>query len=322
MTTAKRKAALISLFAGLLIMIIKFVAYWVTNSSAVLSDATESIVNVLTAGFALWIIRFASAPADSEHPYGHGKAESFSSIVEGGMILFAGLMIVKEAIFTLLNPTPLKSLDVGLVIVVFAASLNLMLGLYLKRIGKKNHSHALVASGEHVLSDVWTTVGVLIGLFLVMVTGVIWIDGLVALIIGLSLAWTGFGLVRKSVSVLLDEADPEVLMKLSKSLTEVRCPGVIDIHKVKVIRAGGFHHIDAHIVIPEFWTVVRAHEFVESFEKKLTDKYSVPAEVAFHIDPCNQKHCVHCDLRDCPIRSDPFKELKEMTTLQLTSSPK
>lgn len=320
-TDSKKRAALISLIAGTAIMALKFFAYSVTHSSAVLSDATESIVNVLTASFALWIIRFASAPADSEHPYGHGKAESFSSIVEGGMILFAGVVIFIESIRVLINPTPLKSLDLGLVIVVFAALLNLALGLYLKKIGTRNHSQALIASGAHILSDVWTTVGVLIGLVLVLLTGLVWIDGAVALIIGASLAWTGFQIVRKSISVLLDEADPEVLSKLSKSMSEMRSPGVIDIHRVKIIRSGGFHHIDAHIVIPEFWTVSESHHFVGKFEGDIMKAYPIEAEVAFHVDPCDKKYCTQCDLGNCPIRQEQFKELKPMTVLQLTGGP-
>lgn len=319
---SRRQAALISLVASSAIFLLKYSAYWMTGSAAVMSDATESIVNVIAALIALFVIRFASQPADKEHPYGHGKAEYFSAAFEGGMIFFAALVIVYESIKALFVGQVLRQLDLGLTIIAFSALVNLVLGLYLKKVGQSSNSEALKASGVHVLSDVWTTIGVMIGLGLVWLTGLHWIDPIMAILVGLHLAWSGLGIVRESISALIDQVDMKAVEEITQVMQEHRKPGIIDIHHLKVIRSGAFHHIDAHLVVPEYWEVATAHSATHDFEEAVVAKYQYEGEIAFHLDPCRRSYCSSCDVFDCPLRQAEFKKRIEFTVESLTSGPR
>jgi cation diffusion facilitator family transporter len=278
----------------------------------------ESIVNVLAAIVALFVIRFASQPADHEHPYGHGKAEFFSAAFEGGMIFFAALMIIFESVKALIQQTPPQKLEVGILIVGGAALVNLLLGLYLKKVGKDHHSEALQASGAHVLSDVLTTAGVIVGLLLVLFTKLPWVDPAVAILVGLQLAWSGYQIARESLGGLLDEISEKSLSDLSVALEKNRRPGIIDIHELRMIRAGRFHHVDAHIVVPEYWDVATVHSETQDFERKVVADYIFDGEIAFHVDPCKKSYCSECDMPDCPIRLHPFAGREPFTVKSLT----
>lgn len=317
----RNRAAWISAIASILIFTMKIVAYKITGSTAVLSDALESIVNVVASIVALFVIRFASQPADSSHPYGHGKAESFSSTFEGGMILFASIMIIGEAAKALLFHEPTQKLELGLVIVAGAALLNLVLGLYLKRVGTTHHSEALRASGAHVLSDVWTTVGIMAGLGLVLVTKISWLDPLIAIGVGLQLAFSGYKIVRGSLGVLMDEQDEDILSDLANSLNKNRTAGIIDIHHLRTIRSGRFHHVDAHLVVPEYWDIAHVHGVIEEFEDHVVRDYDFDGELAFHLDPCKKSYCAVCDVEQCPIRQEPFRQAPHFTVKSLTGAP-
>ncbi|MFP5519332.1 MAG: cation diffusion facilitator family transporter [Bdellovibrionia bacterium] len=320
-SSSAQKAAIISLIVSVIVLSLKFLAYAMTKSLAVFSDATESIVNVLTASIALWIIRFAAAPADKEHPYGHGKAEYFSAVLEGGMITFAGVIIVIDAVKAVFKGVELRALESGFAVVVVAALINLGLGLYLKKIGEKQNSEALRASGTHVLSDVWTTAGVMLALVVVHLTGWTILDPIVAIIIGVALLVSGGKIIRRSISALLDEVDQESLIKITSSFANNRLRGIIDIHHLKAIRSGNFHHIDAHLVVPEYWQISEVHQLSHDFEAAVVKHYGVESEIAFHLDPCKRQYCRYCDVFDCPIRGDEFKELKKFTVESLTSGP-
>jgi len=317
----RNRAAWISALASLVIFLLKIGAYKITGSTAVLSDALESIVNVIASIVALFVVRFASQPADHEHPYGHGKAESFSSAFEGGMIFFAAIMIIGEAVKALLNHEPTQKLEIGLLIVAAAALVNLFLGLYLRRVGTSHQSEALKASGAHVLSDVLTTVGVMVGLGLVLLTGISWLDPAIAILVGAQLAWSGYKIVRASLGILMDEQDEQILEDLAKALRKNRISGVIDIHHLRTIRSGRFHHVDAHLVVPEYWDVSRVHELTQEYEDRVVHDYEFDGELAFHVDPCKKSYCIICDVAECPIRQRPFKELRRFTVKSLTDGP-
>lgn len=323
-TSAKlrNQAAWVSTIASVLIFGLKIGAYKITGSTAVLSDALESIVNVIASIVALFVVRYASQPADSEHPYGHGKAESFSSAFEGGLIFFAAIMIIGESAKALIYQEPTQKMEIGLVVVGAAALLNLVLGLYLKRTGKTHHSAALQASGAHVMSDVLTTAGVMVGLLLVMLTGLQWLDPVIAIGVGLQLAFSGFKIVRGSLGVLLDEQDEGILNDLSSSLEKNRSPGIIDIHHLRIIRSGSFHHVDAHLVVPEYWDISHVHEVTHEFERRVVQDYNFDGELAFHLDPCKKSYCAGCDVRECPIRVLPFQKTVLFTVKSLTAGPR
>lgn len=317
----RSRAAWVSAVASVLIFSLKIGAYKVTGSAAVLSDALESIVNVIAAVVALFVIRFAAQPADEDHPYGHGKAEYFSSAFEGGMIFFAAIMIIGESAKALLFHEPPQRLETGLLIVAGAAILNLILGIYLKAVGARHHSDALKASGSHVLSDVWTTVGVMVGLGLVLLTGLQWLDPVIAIVVGLQLAYSGFKIVRESLGGLLDAQDLGSLELLAAALKKNRVPAVIDIHHMRVIRSGRFHHVDAHMVVPEYWDVAQVHEMTQGFEARVVKDYEFDGELAFHLDPCKKSFCAHCEMPQCPIRLQSFQSLPDFSVKSLTDDP-
>ncbi len=306
-------AGVASLLIGSGLLAAKYVAYRLTGSTAVLSDALESIVNVVAAIFAIGGLVFAGRPADRNHPYGHGKIEFFSAAFEGGLIAFAAVMIVYQASVSLLQGVEVRQLDLGLAIIAGAGFVNLALGAFLLRTGRRYDSLTLVADGKHVLSDFWTSLGVVIGLALVGLTGVLWLDPLVAALVGCNLAWTGLRLVRHAAGGLLDEEDTELLHKLLGALNASMVPGIIRIHNLRAIRSGRFSHIDAHLVLPEFWSVDQAHEAADAFERQVIAAGNIVGEIVFHTDPCWRAYCVRCDIADCPVRVEPFRARPALT---------
>jgi cation diffusion facilitator family transporter len=307
------RAGLISLVVSVVLLGAKYVAYRLTGSTAILSDALESIVNVVAAVFALGGLVFAGRPADRNHPYGHGKIEFFSAAFEGGLIAFAAVVIIYEVALSLVRGVEVKQLEAGLAIVVAAGLVNLLLGWFLVRTGKKHDSLTLVADGQHVLSDFWTSAGIVVGLLLVRVTGIPWLDPVAAALVALNLMWTGFRLVRRAAGGLLDEEDTELLNRLLAALQRHAGQGVIRIHHLRAIRAGRFNHVDAHLVVPEFWSVDRAHDLAETLAAQVIAELGVEGELVFHTDPCHRIYCAMCDLDECPVRREPFHARPDLT---------
>ena len=300
------RAGLISLTVSLLMLAAKYQAYRMTRSTAVLSDALESIVNVVAAVFALGGLVFAGRPADRNHPYGHGKIEFFSAAFEGGLIAFASVVIIYEVVLILLAGAELRQISTGVLIVFATGLVNLVLGWYLVRTGRRYNSLTLVADGKHVIADFWTSAGVVVGLLLVHFTGLAWLDPLVALLVALSLMWTGYKLVRHAAGGLLDEEDPVLLSRVLNALQAYVGHGVIRVHHLRAIRSGRFHHVEAHLVVPEFWSVDKAHGVSEDVAACVIRDLGVEGEMVFHTDPCHRIYCATCDLEDCPIRREPF----------------
>jgi cation diffusion facilitator family transporter len=307
------RAGAISLVVSVVLLGAKYAAYRLTGSTAILSDALESIVNVVAALFALGGLVFAGRPADRNHPYGHGKIEFFSAAFEGGLIAFAAVVIIYEVVQSLIRGGEVRQIEAGLGIVVGAGLANLLLGLFLVRTGRAHASLTLVADGQHVLSDFWTSAGVVAGLLLVRVTGLAWLDPVVAGLVALNLMWTGFRLVRHAAGGLLDEEDTPLLDRLLAALQRHVGQGVIRVHHLRAIRAGRFHHVDAHLVVPEFWSVDHAHELAESLAAEVIAELGVEGELVFHTDPCHRIYCAMCDLEGCPVRREPFRERPALT---------
>jgi len=276
----------ISLSVSVMLMAVKFYTFNLTRSSAVLSDALESIINVVAAAFAMMSIWMAAQPPDSDHPYGHGKIEYFSAGFEGALIIFAAIGIFKTGISHLLMPQPLANLQAGLAILVAAAAINLLLGIGLVRVGKKTDSLTLIADGRHVLTDVYTSAGVVVGLLLVHLTGWLWLDGGIACLVGLNILLTGTRLVRQSFSALMDASDPHLLDEISRLLEKHRQGVWIDIHQLRAWRSGNFVHIDLHLVLPRDYLLDDAHAQAKSLEKLLIKHFGGNAGVLVHMDPC------------------------------------
>ena len=317
----KKWIPIISLLIGVVVLIVKFYAYHVTNSQSIFSDALESIVNVVAGIITIVVIVIAARPADQDHPYGHGKLESIAATFEGGAITLAGILIIIQSIQIFFHGAVLTALDTGLYLTIGAGLVNGILGLILKSSGKKNHSEAMISSGAHLLGDALTSIGVIIAIVLVKVTGKVWIDPFIAALFGGMLCYSGGKILWRSGHNLLDGHDYETLSNLASLFEKHYVSGVIDIHYTRVIRSGAFHHIDCHMVIPEFWSIAEGHSFSEHFEASFVNNYSTQAELKIHLDPCRRVYCENCEVGDCPIRQKNFVKRTPLDNLDEVTSP-
>jgi cation diffusion facilitator family transporter len=314
------RAAIVSLLVACGLLGVKYVAYVMTGSTAILSDALESITNVVAALFAVGVLVFAGRPADRNHPYGHGKMEFFSAVFEGGLIAFAAVVIVWKSVQNLRAGTAVREVETGIALTVAAGLVNALLGWFLVRTGRQLHSITLVADGKHVLSDFWTTVGVVVGLALVRLTGKPWFDPVAAIVVAVNLAVTGALLVRRAAGALLDEEDTALLTQLLGAFEHSFRPGIIRVHRLRARRAGRFTHVDGHLIVPEYWTVEEAHEATDAFAARIIDALPFDGEIIFHDDPCRRALCSICDVEACPVRVDPFVTRPPLTLDEVVSA--
>ena len=250
------------LVAGIVLMIVKFAAYFITHSNAILTDALESIINVVAGSFAVYSLYYSSQPKDSNHPYGHGKIEYVSSGLEGSLIIISGIAIVVKSIHTVFNPAPLHALDMGLLLTVFAGAANLLMGAYLVKQGKATTSAVMLADGKHLLADTISSAGIVLGLLIIYFTKLYWLDNLVAILAGCYIGYMGFKLLKESVTHLLDEADYVKLNSLIAILNNSRREKWIDMHNLRVLKYGTHLHMDAHITLPWYDDLEKSHQEV------------------------------------------------------------
>jgi cation diffusion facilitator family transporter len=276
-----------SLAASALMLGGKLSAYFMTHSSAILSDAVESVVHVFATGVAAVSLWYASRPADENHLYGHGKVAYFSAGFEGGLILFASLGIIFSAVENLITKQPLQNLSMGIWIIGGLALVNLFLGLFLVYSGKKTHSLVLVSNGEHVLTDMWTSVGVVAGVGLVHVTGFIWLDAVIAILIGLHILMSGYKLVRKAWKGLLDEADPAHTKILLECLeTAVREELILGYHQLRHRETDNIMWIEIHVTLPDSMTNREAHDIATRLEQTVYSQFpDYYVQMTTHIEP-------------------------------------
>ena len=287
---------------------VKFIAFRATGSNAILSDAMESIINVVAGAFALYSLIVAAKPRDKDHPYGHGKIEFISSGIEGTLILIAGIAIVWKAVGDLIDPHELTKLDLGLYLSAGAGLVNYALGWITESYGRKHRSPTMVASGKHLKSDGYTSLGLIIGLAIVMWTGLVWIDSVIAIGFGLFIGLIGLREIRKSVAGIMDEADFNLLESLVSSLNKNRSENWIDLHNLRAQKFGKSIHIDCHLTVPYFFTVKEAHEEIEGLEQLISEQHPEELEMFIHADPCIPESCRICQKKDCPKRSTLFEE--------------
>jgi len=312
------RVGVVSLLVSVVLLAVKYVAYLHTGSAAILSDALESIINVVAAAFAVGSLRIATRPPDRGHPYGHGKIEYFSAAFEGGLIAFAALLIVWYAVRDLVRGAEIADIELGLALTTAAGLANAALGWFLLRAGKKHRSITLVADGHHVLSDFQTSLGVVVGLVLVKLTGLAWFDPAAALLVGLNLALTGYRLVREAAGGLLDEEDATLIARLVGAFEQVRFPGIIRLHRLRAIRSGREAHADAHLIVPEFWSVEQAHDASVELERRIFALPAIDGEIVFHVDPCMRALCSSCDMVDCAVRERAFVARPRLTVDEAT----
>jgi cation diffusion facilitator family transporter len=283
--TSLERYAWLSVAAALATIALKMLAWWLTGSVGLLSDALESLVNLAAALLALWMLRVASSPPDESHPYGHSKAEYFSAGIEGALIVLAAAGILLTAIPRLLAPQPLDAPVIGLGVSAAATAINLVVGLLLIRVGRQAHSITLEADGRHLMTDVWTSVGVIIGVALVFASGWLILDPLIALAVALHIVWIGVGLMRRSVAGLMDAAIPSKDRdEVTRILDQYAGGQGVLFHAVRTRQAGARRFISFHLLVPDAWTVARAHDLSEEIERRIRD--AVPnAGVFVHIEP-------------------------------------
>lgn len=293
--------------ASSVLLIAKFWAYYLTNSVSVLTDALESIVNVVAGFIGLYSLYVAAKPRDVDHPYGHGKAEFVSAAVEGTMVLSAGVLIVYSAVQNLVEPVAIQKLDTGIYLVGGTAVINWLLGWVSLRRGRQTGSLALTASGRHLQTDTYSTLAIMAGLGLIELTGWTWIDSAVAIGFGLFIAYTGYKILRVSLAGIMDEADMELLEKMVDVLEKNRHDNWVDLHNLRVIKYGNVLHMDCHLTVPWYLNVHQAHDEIDELKKLVRANFGESLELFAHSDGCLYFQCPICKKGDCPVRQHPFE---------------
>jgi cation diffusion facilitator family transporter len=303
----KIKVLRFTLIISIVLMVIKFTAYTITHSNAIFTDALESIVNVVAGSFALFSMWYASQPKDKNHPYGHGKIEYFSAGFEGGLILIASIVIIITAVTGFFEPPVIHSIDLGIWLTGFAGFVNYFVGIYLTKSGKKNHSLLMVASGKHLITDTITSIGLVVGLVVVWITGYLWLDNVIAIIFGSIIFKTGYSLIHRSVTGLLDEADIQKIDLIINELEKSRRINWIDIHNLRVLKFGSTLHVDCHITLPWYNSLEETHNEVTLLEKTVRENSGRDVEFFIHADPCIMPDsCTICQIDTCPHRKAEF----------------
>ena len=307
---------------SVLLLAAKFLAYYLTHSVAILTDAMESIVNVAAGFIGLYSLYISAKPRDINHPYGHGKAEFLSAAVEGTLILSAGAVIIYKAVQHFIYPAPIHSIDKGMILVGITGLINLGVGSLGFRYGKRNQSLALVASGRHLISDSYSTFGIVAALLLISFTKLVWIDGVIAVVFGVIIIYTGYRIVRRSIAGIMDEADEELLEKMVRVLNTNRKENWVDLHNLRVIKYGSILHVDCHLTVPWYLNVNEAHAEIEALGSLIKMEFGVSFELFVHSDGCLYVQCPICSKSNCPVRHHPFEKRIEWSLGNILSDKK
>lgn len=291
----------------------KFVAYGITHSNTILTDALESIVNIITSVFALYSLFIASKPRDSDHPYGHGKIEFIAAGMEGMLIVASGVIIIAKSITNFFHPSPIDHIWIGTIIIAFTGLINLVIGRYMVNKGKELNSITLVADGKHIYSDFFLSLSVLVGAVILHFTSVIWLDSVIAIIISLWIVFMGSRLIRQSLKGIMDEADDELLGELIQTINKIRKDRWIDIHNMRMIQYGKTLHIDCHMTLPWYISLDDAHSEIDQLDKQINELHPGELEFFIHSDPCIPSSCKICCIKDCKERKEAFSHKVDWT---------
>ena len=307
---------------SVLLLAVKLTAWYITGSVAILTDALESIVNVVAGLIGVYSLYVSAKPMDSDHPYGHGKAEFISAAIEGVLITTAGLIIIYEAINNLIGSHEIKKLDYGIILVAITAVINYITGAICVKTGNKNNSLALISSGKHLQSDTWSTAGIVIGLVLLLITRLAWIDSVVAILFSFLLIFTGYKIIRSSVAGIMDETDTELLKEMVAKLNANRRENWIDLHNLRIIKYGSRLHLDCHLTVPWYLNVHDAHREIDALSNLVKNEYGEFVELFVHSDGCLDFSCRICTKTDCNVRKHAFEKKVEWTMENISSNNK
>ena len=298
---------------AIILFIIKVVAWYLTRSLAILTDALESIVNIVAALIGIYSLYISSKPKDQGHPYGHGKVEFISAAIEGTLVIVAGIFIIYKSITNFANPPQFSKLDLGIMLLGITAVVNYITGIVCISTGKKNNSLQLIAGGRHLKSDTYSTIGIFAGLVLLYFTKWGWIDSAIALFFGFVIIYTGYKIVRTSVAGIMDEADRKLLENLVAYLNNHRRENWIDIHNLRIIKYGSTLHCDYHLTVPWYLNINEAHAEIEALALLIRNEFGEAIEFFVHTDGCKDFSCSICSKQNCMVRQHDFVKKIEWT---------
>jgi cation diffusion facilitator family transporter len=307
---------------GVLLFILKIIAWSLTGSVAILTDALESIVNIVAGGLGIYTLYLSAQPKDKNHLYGHGKAEFLSAAVEGTLISVAGLLIIYEAVSNLYHPHEIRRLDTGLVLVGITAIINFIAGQVCVQTGKKNNSLVLISGGNHLKTDTYSTAGIFVGLLLMYWLKISWLDSAVAILFAGIILYTGYRIIRSSVAGIMDETDEELIKKMVDLLNRNRRENWIDFHNMRIIKSGSSLHIDCHLTVPWYLNVHEAHREIDAFSQVVQQEFGESIELFVHSDGCLDISCAICTKQECAVRKSPFLHKLEWDFENVTSDKK
>ena len=290
----------------IILFLIKLGAWYLTNSVAILTDALEYTINVISGLVGLYSLYLSSQPRDQNHPYGHGKVEFLSAAVEGTLMIVSSFLIIYEAINNLKHPHQISKLDYGIYLVAITAFINYGVGFYAVKKGTQNNSLALIATGKHMQSDTYATIGIIIGLILIFFLKYTWIDSVVAFVFALIIIVSGYKILRSSIAGIMDEADDDLLDKVIALFQKSRRQNWVDLHNLRIIKYGGTLHLDCHLTVPWYLNVHEAHREIDELSKLVKDNFGESIELFVHTDGCLDFSCAICTKQDCPVRKHEF----------------
>lgn len=309
-------------FVTIFLFIIKIIAWYITQSIAILTDTLEYSINVIASLVGLYSLKLSAKPRDENHPYGHGKVEFLSSTLEGVLMIFTSLIILVEAIYHLMNHQELQKVDYGILLVALTGVINFFMGKFAIAKGKKNNSLALIASGKHIISDTYATIGIVVGLILIYFFHYSWIDSAIAIIFSIIIIVSGYNILRESIAGIMDEADLKLLSQVISELNIARNENWIDLHNFRIIKYGSILHVDCHLTVPYYLNVNEAHNEVDKLEKFVKNHFEDNVELFVHLDGCMDFSCKICTKVDCPVRKFPFQQKIEWNLRNVLSNSK
>jgi len=307
---------------SVVLLLTKLVAYFLTHSVAILTDALESIVNVVAGFIGLYSLILSAKPRDADHPYGHGKIEFVSAALEGSMIAMAGVLIFYKSISNLITPQALHQIDWGILLITITAAANYLVGTLCIRTGKRNSSVALIASGKHLQSDTYSTIGILAGLTLIYFTKIYWLDSVVAMLVSGLIMYTAYNIIRPSIGGIMDETDQTLLTDIVKLLNANRRENWVDLHNLRVIKYGSILHLDCHLTVPWYLNVHEAHAEIDELARLVRKEFGESLELFVHSDGCLDFSCNICSKQDCAVRKHATEKKIEWTVANISSDKK
>jgi cation diffusion facilitator family transporter len=324
MTTATENFQIQKKLTGVVVFLflIKLIAWYYTDSVAILTDALEYTINVISGFIGLYSLHLSAQPSDKNHPYGHGKVEFVSASIEGTLMLVSSFFIGYEALKNLQNPHQLKQLDYGILLMALTAGVNYAFGFFSVQKGKKNNSLALIATGRHLQSDTYATIGIIIGLVLIHFTQLIWIDSLIAFVFMAIIAFSGYKILRTSIAGIMDEADDALLSEVVALLQKSRGENWVDLHNLRIIKYGGTLHLDCHLTVPWFFNINEGHDEVDKLSEIVRENFSNTVEFFVHTDGCLDFSCQICCKKNCPARKFDFVKSIEWTVTNISLNTK